>query len=96
MSLYQAIKDNWAQVSFVFVVLSILVGVIGEWRIRANVATALASTDLATDLKIIDMDKATATNTSGVAENKGRIGGLDRRTELAFAALMGRPAPAPD
>ena len=64
-----------------------------DWRIGEKVNDALAAKDLGTDTKIIEMDKATASNTSGVAENKEDIGGLDRRTELAFAALMGRSVP---
>ena len=55
----------------------IIGGALMEWRVNVNVTKAvaaeLAKQDLATDIKIIDMDKATASNTSGVADNKEDI-----------------------
>lgn len=92
-SLYQAIKDNWAQVAAIAAVSSIFIGVVGEWRIRANVATALAAVDLATDTKIVSMDDEIDENGAGWRANETRIDGNERRVEQAFAALMGRPIP---
>jgi hypothetical protein len=93
VSLYQAIKDNWAQVAAIAAVSSIFIGVVGEWRIRANVATALASVDIATDSKIVSMDDEIDENGAKAAANTTRIDGNERRVEQAFAALMGRPLP---
>jgi len=73
-----------------------------DWRIDVKVdaavavtpaASALTSTALKTDQKIIDMDTATAANTSGVADNKDDITINRENVVLAFEALMGRPAP---
>ena len=91
------LKGLIAGLASLIAVLIVIGGLLMDWRVDvkvdAAVKAALEAEDLATDSKIIDMDKATALNTSGVAENKEDIGGLDRRTEMAFAALMGRPVP---
>jgi len=95
VSLYRAAKDNWAQLTVVFVIAGILGTALMEWRIDRNVTAAvtaaLAAEDLATDEKIIDMDKATATNTTGVAHNKENIDINRENVKAAFEALMGPP-----
>jgi len=96
VSLYQAIKDNWAQVTVAFVVLSVLATALMEWRIKANVATALAAVDLATDSKIVSMDDEIDENGAKADANTTRIDGNERRVEQAFAALMGRSIPEDD
>lgn len=93
VSLYQAVKDNWAQVTVLFVALNVFYGVVGEWRIRSNVAAQLASVDLATDTKIVSMDDEIDANGAKADANTTRIDGNERRVEQAFAALMGRPIP---
>lgn len=60
-----------------------------EWRIAVNVADALTAQDIGTDAKIIAMDKATASNTAGVAWNKESISEEKRRLERVAAILMG-------
>ena len=97
-------SDTWQQLKDIKGLLTAIIGVIVgcmvvggllmDWRISVNVVKALAAQDLATDSKIVSMDKATATNTSGVAENKEDISGLESRVQLAFAALMGRSVPS--
>ena len=99
MSKWDALKEAKGLLTAIISTAGVCIiigGAVMEWRIGVNVTKALSAVDLATDIKIIDMDKATATNTSGVAENKEDIGGLDRRTEMAFAALMGRQVPDND
>lgn len=100
VSLYQAVKDNWAQLTVATIVLGIVGGIYMEWRIESvvgkqlagtNAAAALTSTSLKTDQKIIDMDTATATNTSGVAHNKENIDINRENVKAAFEALMGPP-----
>lgn len=103
VSLYQAVKDNWAQLTVAAVVLGIVGGIYMEWRIESivgkqlagtNAAAALTSTSLKTNQTIVDMDKVIAANTSGVAHNKDNSESFERRLELAFEQLFGRP-PAP-
>ncbi len=94
VSLYQGIKDNWTQVAVFFAVASMLGGALMEWRIRANVTTALAAVDLATDTKIVSMDDEIDANGAKASANTTRIDGNERRVEQAFAALMGRPVPS--
>ena len=90
VSLYQAIKDNWGQVLIIFALLSTFIGVVGEMRIRANIATALATTDIATDVKIISMDDEIDANGATASANTTRIEGNERRVLLAFEALVGK------
>lgn len=85
ISLYRAVKDNWAQVTVVFVVLAFLDLVAIDWRVRAR----LAETDLATDTNIVDIKTDVADNKRTGEENTKDIGGLDARVLLAFKALMG-------
>lgn len=96
VSLYQAIKDNWAQVGVVVVVASVLGGAFMDWRIKANLETLLASQDIATDSKIVSMDDEIDLNGAASKANATRIDGNERRVEQAFAALMGRSVPAND
>jgi len=93
VSLYQAIKDNWAQVAVLAVVASVLGGAFMEWRVKSNVATALAAQDIGTDAKIVSMDDEIDANGAKASANTTRIEGNERRVEQAFAALMGRPVP---
>ena len=85
---------KWDQIKkFVFggagaVVFLLIMGFI-DWRIGVKVDAALAAQDLGTDIKIINMDKATATNTSGVSENKEDITVNRQNVERAFDFLMG-------
>jgi hypothetical protein len=90
VSLWQAVKDNWGQLTVIGGALLIFAGVVMEWRVRSNVAAALAAEDLATDSKIIEMDKVAAANTAGVTANKDNIEDNERRVEQAFAVLLGR------
>lgn len=96
VSLYQAIKDNWAQVIVAFVTLSLLGTAFMEWRIQSNVATALAAQDLATDSNIMSMNDEIDENGALAHANTTRIDGNERRVEQAFAVLMGRPVPTND
>lgn len=90
VSLLQAIKDNWAQLSVIAVVLAVLGGSFMEWRVQSNVATALASQDIATDSKIISMDDEIDANGAVGRANKDNIEDNERRVEQAFAVLLGR------
>ncbi len=83
---------NWVFGGSGAVAFLLLMGFI-DWRVGVKVADALAAQDLGTDTKIVEMDKATAANTSGVAENKEDITGLESRVQLAFKVLMGQPVP---
>lgn len=100
VSLYQAIKDNWAQVTVAAILLGVMGGIYMEWRVESivstqlketNVAIALTSTALKTDEKIIDMDSKTAINTSGVAENKEDIGLTQQQLRDVARVLMRPP-----
>lgn len=89
------IKGLIAGLATLVTVLIVIGGFLMEWRVDVNVTAAvkaaLADEDLATDSKIIDMDKATATNTSGVAHNKENIDINRENVKAAFEALMGPP-----
>jgi len=66
---------NWDKIkNFVIggAAAAVLVAFMGfvDWRIGVKVDEAIAALDIGTDTKIIAMDQATATNTTGVAENK--------------------------
>ena len=91
-SLYKAVKDNWGQLTVIFVVLAFLDLVAIDWRVRAR----LAETDIATDSKIVDMDKVAADNTRTGEENGEDIVQIRRNVEDAFRALMGMEPAAPD
>lgn len=90
VSLLQAIKDNWAQLSVIAVVLAVLGGSFMEWRVQSNVAAALAEQDIATDTKIISMDDEIDANGAQGVANKDNIEDNERRVEQAFAVLLGR------
>lgn len=62
-----------------------------DWRIGVKVNEALAAQDLATDAKIVAMDKHIADNTRTGSENGEDIDDLDERVKMAFQALLGRP-----
>lgn len=68
-------------------------GAIMDWRIGVHVARALGEQDLGTDAKIVSMDDEIDRNGAVGLANTARIEGNERRVELAFAALMGRPPP---
>jgi len=87
----KAVKSAIVAMSGLAIVLMGAGGLFIEWRIDVNVRTALAAQDLGTDSKIVTMDQATASNTTGVAENKEDITGLEARVQLAFQALMRNP-----
>jgi hypothetical protein len=40
VSLWQAVKDNWGQLTVIGGALLIFAGVVMEWRVRSNVAAA--------------------------------------------------------
>lgn len=88
VSLWQAIKDNWGQLTLIGGVLLIVGGIVMEWRIQSNVEEAMTFEAMSKYIKIIEMDKEIALNTGGVSENKEDIGGLDERTLMAFQALF--------
>ncbi len=71
-------------------VLILIGGVLMEWRVSVNVASALEAQDLGTDTKIVSMDKVAALNTAGVSANKDNIEDNKDRVEQAFAVLLGR------
>lgn len=85
VSLYQAVKDNWAQVTVIFVVLAFLDLVAIDWRVRAR----LAETDLATDTNIVDIRTDIADNTRTGSENAEDISENKQAVRDAFKALMG-------
>lgn len=62
-----------------------------DWRASVYVTEKIAALDLGTDSKIIAMDTATATNTSGVAENKEDIEATDQRLRDVAMVLMRPP-----
>lgn len=94
------IKGVLAAIASTATVCILIGGALMDWRIGVKVTTgiaaALASEDLATDQKIINMDKATASNTAGVADNKDDITINRKNVERAFAVLMGQPVPDDD
>jgi len=75
------------------IVVMAIGGAIMEWRISVNVAAALSAQDLATDSNIMTMNTEIDANEAHADANTTRIAGNERRVELAFAALMGRPPP---
>lgn len=62
-----------------------------EWRVDVKVRAALSKMDLATDAKIVSMDKAIDANTRTGEENAEDIAQNRARVEAAFEALLGRP-----
>lgn len=63
-----------------------------DWRIGVKVNEALANQDLATDAKIVAMDKDIADNTRTGSENAEDIEQNRERVQAAFEALLGRPS----
>lgn len=86
-SLYEIVKDNWAQLSVIFVVLAFLDLVAIDWRVRAR----LAETDLATDSNIVEINSNVADNKRTGEENAEDITQNRRNVEAAFRRLMGLP-----
>lgn len=91
-SLYQIAKDNWAQLTVIFVVLAFLDLVAIDWRVRAR----LAETDLATDTNIVDINTSVADNKRTGEENAEDITQNRRNVEAAFRRLMGMDPPEPE
>ena len=69
---------------------ALVLGAYAEWRIDVSVKNQLASQDIGTDAKIVDMDKNIASNTALAERNKEEIDDAERRVEQAFEILMGR------
>lgn len=69
---------------------ALVLGAYAEWRIDVSVAQHLASMDIGTDAKIVDMDKNIASNKALSERNKEEIDDAERRVEQAFEILMGR------
>ena len=99
MSKWEQIKEIKGLLASLISFVTVLIlagGFVLSLVVDAKVRTALSKLDIGTDEKIVAMDTATAANTSGVAENKEDLGGLERRIEAAVAALMRRPMPSDD
>lgn len=93
VSFWVAVKDNWTQVTGVGIVLVALHLFVMNVMVNAAVATKLGEQDIGTDSKIVAMDTEIDKNGAVGIANTARIEGNERRVELAFAALMGRPPP---
>lgn len=65
-------------------------GLIMEWRISVNVASALAAQDLNTDSNIVAINSNIQANARTGVENAEDIEQNRERVEAAFAALLGR------
>lgn len=87
VSLYRAVKDNWAQLTVLFVVLAFLDLVAIDWRVRAR----LAETNLAADSNIVSINTSVADNKRTGEENAEDIDENRRNVILAFRRLMGMP-----
>lgn len=61
-----------------------------QWQVSEEVSRQLASLDIATDAKIIAMDKAIDSNARTGEENEEDIEDLDARVLQAFEVLLGR------
>lgn len=96
VSLWTAVKDNWAQVTGIGTVAVLLHLFVMSVMVDRAVTSKLGQQDLATDSKIVTMDDEIDENAAHAAANTTRIEGNERRVELAFAALMGRPVPDAD
>lgn len=96
VSLWAAVKDNWGQITAIGTVLVLLHLFVMNVMVNSAVTTQLGAQDLATDAKIVTMDDEIDENAAKSAANTTRIEGNERRVELAFAALMGRPTPDAD
>lgn len=93
MSTWEQLKDIKGLIASLVALATVLIvigGVLMEWRVSVNVATALAKQDLGTDAKIISMDDEIDLNGAGVSANKDNIEDNERRVEQAFAVLLGR------
>lgn len=89
---------NWDKIKeLVGIVVATSVIVLGigaaymEWRISVNVNESLASQDIGTDAKIVDMDKNIGTNTAGVLSNKEKAELTQRQLEQVAQILMRNP-----
>lgn len=83
------VKENGGMLA-VMAFGALVLGAYAEWRIDVAVAEQLASQDLGTDAKIVDMDKHIASNKALSERNKEEIDDAERRVEQAFEILMGR------
>jgi hypothetical protein len=61
-----------------------------QWQVSEEVSRQLASLDIATDAKIIAMDKAIDSNARTGEENEEDIEDLNARVLQAFEVLLGR------
>lgn len=96
MSKWEQVKEIKGLLTGIFSFISVAIvagGFVLSLVIDSKIDAALSKQDLGTDTKIVAMDAERATNKRTGEENAKDISGLDRRTEMAFAALMGRPAP---
>lgn len=90
VSLWQAVKDNWGQLTAIAAGLVIAHLFVMSVMVDRSVASALASQDIATDAKIISMDDEIDANGAVGRANKENIEDNERRVEQAFAVLLGR------
>jgi len=96
LSLWAAVKDNWGQITAAITVLVSLHLFVMWVMVGSAVSTKLSEQDLATDSKIVSMDDEIDANGAHADANTTRISGNERRVEMAFAVLMGRPVPESD
>ena len=54
-------------------VLLVVILAFMDWRVGVKVDEALAKLDIGTDIKIVTMDAATATNTNDIGDNAAAI-----------------------
>jgi hypothetical protein len=83
-------KALLAAIIAAFTLMSAVGIAILEWRVDVHVKAALASQDIGTDAKIVDMDKNIATNAAKSERNREVIEDNKKRVEQAFAVLLDR------
>jgi hypothetical protein len=87
LSLWAAVKDNWAQVTAIAAGLVIAHLFVMSVLVDRAVSTKLSEQDLATDSNIVTMNSEIDANAAAAAANTTRIEGNERRVEQAFTAM---------
>jgi len=89
----KAMAQSKALLAAIIAAFTLMSGVglaILEWRVDVNVKNALASQDIGTDSKIVDMDKNIASNAAKAERNAEVIEDNKKRVEQAFSVLLDR------
>jgi len=89
----KAMAQSKALLAAIIAAFTLMSGVglaILEWRVDVNVKNALASQDIGTDAKIVDMDKNIASNAAKAERNAEVIEDNKKRVEQAFSVLLDR------